>query len=166
MFEINSAIDSASNSHSFHCDNFTASTDSLNSSSTKYMLPIVNFDLQQHFDTVATDGVDSSSSTRYMLPATQTDVQQNTGFMNDAENALNTHPMVTRSKIGVVKPKLPYAETISTTTCSFVPATVTDALKNPTWYKEMKDEFQALHHNSTWSLVPTSKVDLQSKIQA
>lgn len=66
----------------------------------------------------------------------------------------NLHPMVTRSKHGIYKPKvwsvikerpeLRYTE----------PTTVKQALSSPPWHSTMQAEIAALHKNGTWSLVP------------
>lgn len=58
---------------------------------------------------------------------------------------LNTHPMITRSKTGSLKPKV-------LLTCS-EPRTVKQALSNPDWLAAMKEEYSALMKNNTWSLV-------------
>lgn len=48
----------------------------------------------------------------------------------------STHPMVTRSRAGIFKPK--------TFTAIVKPLTVKDALTDPTWRKPMNGEYQAL----------------------
>ena len=58
------------------------------------------------------------------------------------------HPMQTRSKSGIFKPKL------FTTYVHKEPATVPLALTDPQWKKSMKAEYQVLIHNHTWDLVP------------
>lgn len=59
--------------------------------------------------------------------------------------------MLTRSKKGIVKPKVPFAELLNE---SKIPTTVKEAIALPIWYKAMQLEFQALQNNKTWSLVP------------
>lgn len=66
-------------------------------------------------------------------------------------NPTNTHPMVTRSKMGVSKPK---AFTVSVPT---EPKTKEEALARPEWLQAMKKEYGALIRNGTWSLVPLPK---------
>lgn len=61
--------------------------------------------------------------------------------------------MVTRSKKGIIKPKLPFIGAVAVTS---VPTSVTESLTNPIWYKATKTEFRALQYNNTWSLVPSS----------
>ncbi|KAK8651607.1 hypothetical protein V6N13_141204 [Hibiscus sabdariffa] len=63
----------------------------------------------------------------------------------------NTHHMVTRSKVGVFKPKifqLQYSE---------VPTSVHDALQHPEWKKAVMAEYNALLNNETWELVELSE---------
>lgn len=67
--------------------------------------------------------------------------------------ARDNHPMIIRSKIRISKPKLPFVGEIEITA---VPKTVSEAIENPTWYKAMKLEFEALQQNHTWSLVPST----------
>lgn len=56
----------------------------------------------------------------------------------------STHPMITRSKIGIVKKKvlLTYSE----------PHSISEALSNPHWIKAMEDEYATLMKNNTWTL--------------
>ena len=66
------------------------------------------------------------------------------------------HPMTTRSKSGIFKPRQVldlHAITNSSTEAS-EPTTITQAQKSSHWRKAMCDEYDALLHNSTWTLVP------------
>ena len=65
-----------------------------------------------------------------------------------------THPMQTRSKSGIFKPKL-----LTVTACP-EPANVSLALTDPNWKKAINDEYQALIRNHTWDLVPNSNATL------
>lgn len=61
----------------------------------------------------------------------------------------NTHPMVTRAKSGIQKPRIflssvPVAE----------PVNVSEALQVPEWKAAMESEYAALIKNDTWKLVP------------
>lgn len=56
------------------------------------------------------------------------------------------HPMQTRAKSGIFKPKAYMS--------SREPATVEDALQQEHWKSAMQDEYLALMRNETWSLVP------------
>ncbi|KAK9055823.1 hypothetical protein SSX86_026908 [Deinandra increscens subsp. villosa] len=72
---------------------------------------------------------------------------------------LNSHPMQTRAKSGIFKPKYkanfvhssPLHQALFS---SSDPKTVTSALKREEWKEAMRTELQALHKNKTWSLVP------------
>ena len=57
--------------------------------------------------------------------------------------------MVTRSKSGIFKPKV-----YITTLTNKEPSTVQEALSDQNWHQAMKDEYEALLRNETWSLVP------------
>ncbi|KAH9726030.1 retrovirus-related pol polyprotein from transposon RE1 [Citrus sinensis] len=61
----------------------------------------------------------------------------------------NIHPMTTRSKVGIFKPKL-YTATL----LHKEPDSVYEAIQNPKWLTAMKEEYAALMQNGTWSLVP------------
>ncbi|TXG72772.1 hypothetical protein EZV62_001351 [Acer yangbiense] len=62
---------------------------------------------------------------------------------------VSTHPMITRSKDGIFKPKIYSSHTKMKTICkeneSIEPASVLEALKSEKWKKAMKGELSALH---------------------
>ncbi|KAI5394592.1 hypothetical protein KIW84_061289 [Lathyrus oleraceus] len=62
----------------------------------------------------------------------------------------NTHPMITRSKDGIVCPRLHPTLLLA----HAEPRTVRQALSSPTWLAAMTQEYDALLKNKTWSLVP------------
>ena len=63
---------------------------------------------------------------------------------------INNHPMTTRSKVGVFKPKI-----FSVTTPSpSPPTTINEALSDPDWKQATLDEYNALLKFSTWDVVP------------
>ena len=62
--------------------------------------------------------------------------------------------MVIRARTGVVKPNPKYALNASEQQLSLVPTSVRAALRDPNWRAAMQLEFDALQHNSTWTLVP------------
>ncbi|KAM2735330.1 hypothetical protein PS2_023163 [Malus domestica] len=68
----------------------------------------------------------------------------------------NTHPMVTRSKAGIFKPKVLAATKHPLDSSSFIPTTYLQASKHDHWTKAMSAEFQALQTTGTWTLVPPS----------
>ena len=63
---------------------------------------------------------------------------------------LSTHPMKTRSKSGIFKPKLLIAVVHQE------PSTATQALDIPHWKQAMDAEYTTLVKNHTWDLVPSS----------
>ena len=63
-----------------------------------------------------------------------------------------THPMQTRSKIGIFKPKLGYTAKVDYSTTE--PTSYSIASKHPQWCTIMNEEFQAFHKQGTWFLVP------------
>ena len=69
----------------------------------------------------------------------------------------NRHPMTTRAKNGIFKPKA--------CVVSLEPRTVQQALANPKWQKAMNEEFQALMKNITRTLVepPADRLPIGSK---
>uniref|UniRef100_A0A2N9FUI2 Integrase catalytic domain-containing protein n=1 Tax=Fagus sylvatica TaxID=28930 RepID=A0A2N9FUI2_FAGSY len=62
------------------------------------------------------------------------------------------HPMQTRSKSGIVKPKLTYAALIDYAVTE--PTSYTVASKHSSWCTTMDEEFQAFQKQGTWSLIP------------
>ena len=60
--------------------------------------------------------------------------------------------MQTRSKSGIVKPKLTYAALVDYTITE--PHSYTVASKHSKWCTAMDEEFQALQQQATWTLVP------------
>ncbi|GJV06871.1 ribonuclease H-like domain-containing protein [Tanacetum coccineum] len=75
--------------------------------------------------------------------------QTNTNPVNEPPR---THPMITRSQSGIVKP----IERLSlhTSSLSPIPKSPFIALKDPNWCNAMYDEYNALVKNGTWILVP------------
>lgn len=66
------------------------------------------------------------------------------------------HPMITRSKAGIYKPKSYLASLFAKPT---EPTSVSQALTNQKWFQAMQSEYQALQANNTWELVlPTASV--------
>lgn len=65
---------------------------------------------------------------------------------------LNTHSMVTRSKVGIFKPKV----YLSTASCSSseVPSDIHTAMASECWQAAIRDELQALARNNTWTICP------------
>ncbi|KAH9684823.1 retrovirus-related pol polyprotein from transposon RE2 [Citrus sinensis] len=61
----------------------------------------------------------------------------------------NTHQMITRSKAGIFKPKI-YTAVLT----HKEPDNVQEALNDSKWLQAMREEYDALIKNNTWTLVP------------
>uniref|UniRef100_A0A2N9GMZ0 Integrase catalytic domain-containing protein n=1 Tax=Fagus sylvatica TaxID=28930 RepID=A0A2N9GMZ0_FAGSY len=72
----------------------------------------------------------------------------------DAPAAFVPHPMQTRSKHGIFKPKVSYSAQTSTDYSITEPSSFTTASKHPQWCTAMNEEFEALQQQGTWVLVP------------
>uniref|UniRef100_A0A2N9H8A2 Integrase catalytic domain-containing protein n=1 Tax=Fagus sylvatica TaxID=28930 RepID=A0A2N9H8A2_FAGSY len=68
-----------------------------------------------------------------------------------APHTTSQHPMQTRSKSGIFKPKLGYAAHIDYNTIE--PPSYKIAAQHPQWCTAMQEEFAALQQQGTWSLV-------------
>jgi hypothetical protein len=83
----------------------------------------------------------------------------------DHATAPSQHPMITRSRVNINKPKqlfpglikypLPKALMAVNETLLHEPSCFTEASKQPQWCSAMHTEFIALLNNGTWSLVPS-----------
>ncbi|GKA56151.1 ribonuclease H-like domain-containing protein [Tanacetum coccineum] len=71
---------------------------------------------------------------------------------NASQNITNTHPMVKRAKVDILKPLK--RMNCHVTTTSSLPRSHLHALRDPNWQKAMVDEYNALISNGTWALVP------------
>ncbi|PKI44367.1 hypothetical protein CRG98_035241, partial [Punica granatum] len=67
------------------------------------------------------------------------------------------HPMITRSKNNIFKPKQLHLTTKHPLPESLEPTCVSQALRDSKWRLAMSEEFNALVKNHTWDLVPASK---------
>lgn len=70
---------------------------------------------------------------------------------------LSRHPMVIRSKMNSIKPKV-FTPYIIPYPCLLMKLCllVGQVIKHPHWYHVMSEEFNTLLSNNTWSLVPLS----------
>uniref|UniRef100_A0A2N9ISY4 Reverse transcriptase Ty1/copia-type domain-containing protein n=1 Tax=Fagus sylvatica TaxID=28930 RepID=A0A2N9ISY4_FAGSY len=93
-------------------------------------------------------------------------IQTNVSLQDlDHATALSQHPMTTRSRANISKPKqmfpglikypLPKALLAVHETPFHEPSCFTEASKQPQWRSAMNTEFTALLDNGTWSLVPS-----------
>lgn len=65
------------------------------------------------------------------------------------------HPMITRSKHGIVKPRIPLSLSLTSTSEISEPSTFSEAIKSAHWQPAMSTEYEALLSQGTWSLVPS-----------
>ena len=103
-----------------------------------------------------------SPTTSLQLPLDTTNVTSFSSHQNSSPMSLDpiptippisSHPMTTRSKTGVFKPKQ-FPDMVLICEHITEPATVQEALSHPGWKSAMDAEFQALQRNKTWDLVP------------
>ncbi|KAG8500663.1 hypothetical protein CXB51_002624 [Gossypium anomalum] len=87
-----------------------------------------------------------SSDTSVSSGATAVEEGPASHFVVD-NHVSNTHPMVTRAKAGIFKPKVMHVEVAE-------PSTIEEAMSTPEWRSAAQDEYDALVRNSTWELVP------------
>jgi len=106
--------------------------------------------------------------TTLSLPQTQLALNLSNGQNNPLENTPpattfeqpNSHPMITRSKNNIHRPKnvppdmAPTPRALLTEIHSIEPTSFTAASKSPHWRQAMNEEFQALLDSGTWILVP------------
>ncbi|KAH9688658.1 hypothetical protein KPL70_015204 [Citrus sinensis] len=72
------------------------------------------------------------------------------------QTLLPSHPMITRAKSGIYKPKIYTVKRLAREKID-TPASVEEALKNKKWETTMREKFEALQKNRTWELVPPSR---------
>ncbi|KAH9686754.1 Disease resistance protein [Citrus sinensis] len=158
-FPFQSGVDFSSVTHS------CSSSDSSSQSSS--VCPLIQLDITKSSSSTAADlgfslfSPSSSSQTLIQspLPTVSSPTEPSTSLVHHLTPPLPSstgHPMVTRSKAGIFKPKA-YLTTPPTKPTE--PTTVSKALQDPTWHQAMTDEYQALLHNHTWTLVkPTHPI--------
>lgn len=131
-------------------ESFSRGLSSLNSSShpssTRYMIPshIADFNHSMHDNSPS----QTTDTTKYMLPPT------NNNFTDSPIPPVICHPMITRSKKGIHKPKTLFTGVVTDSTKSQVPSNVSEALAHPILHKAVNEEIFSLHKNDTWTLVP------------
>lgn len=68
-------------------------------------------------------------------------------------SSISVHPMVTRSKRGIVVPKQPFTLMVHASPVT-EPSSFKEAMHFPEWQQAMSEEYSALVQQGTWSLVP------------
>ncbi|KAJ0474222.1 putative RNA-directed DNA polymerase [Helianthus annuus] len=103
----------------------------------------------------------SSSSTRPANTSIPEPVPDASTHTTPTSTISNSHPMTTRAKAGIFKPKHQadlaalhsYALHVALSTVT-EPRGFKSAAKDPKWMAAMVEEIRALHQNNTWTLVP------------
>ena len=98
-------------------------------------------------DSCNSDSQFSPSSSPSSVPALPLSVSSELS----SSTLVNNHPMVTRSKLGIHKPKV---LKVGTDYTFQEPTSFTVAVKYPQWKAAMDSEFSSLLKQQTWSLVP------------
>nr|AAC67200.1 putative retroelement pol polyprotein [Arabidopsis thaliana] len=96
---------------------------------------------------------DSSHSSQLLVDDTVEDLMAAPVPTQQAPPPTNTHPMITRAKVGITKPNPRYVFLSHKVTYP-EPKTVTAALKHPGWTGAMTEEMGNCSETNTWSLVP------------
>lgn len=112
--------------------------------------PVVPF----HLSPVTVPPIPTPTCTVTLPPTTDS-------VVSDSSTVFPTHPMFTRSKSGIFKPKVFHSTKhrlpqifLANLSSKPIPSITTQALKDPNWRKAMTDEYNALLQTHTWSLVP------------
>ncbi|KAK9132768.1 hypothetical protein Scep_012296 [Stephania cephalantha] len=101
----------------------------------------------------------SPSDTSTTLSLTNTNASTSEPLLPQHSRApsSSSHPMITRSKNNIFKPKQLHTIVTRHSLPPFIePTCVTRALKHQEWRQAMPDEFNDLLRNDTWELVPLS----------
>ncbi|KAH9802307.1 hypothetical protein KPL71_001337 [Citrus sinensis] len=95
---------------------------------------------------------ETQNTSDYSVALENTEVQNQNPKMSQTTPKLNpSHPMITRAKAGIFKPK---TYNIEKALSLETPSSVVEALSDKNWKLAMHDEFHALIKNQTWCLVP------------
>ncbi|KAH9744520.1 retrovirus-related pol polyprotein from transposon RE1 [Citrus sinensis] len=152
-FPFESGVDFSSADHS---------SSSLSSHSVK---PQVTFTLSQSTFQLDGSALQSSPAADLLSPSsslsspelnTQSQITPSTPnhHLSPPSQLIQGHPMVTRSKAGIFKPKTTFLTTSSSS--PHEPYSISEALADSKWLQAMKLEYQALMDNKTWTLVQPS----------
>jgi len=117
------------------------------------LLPIGNNSSLLSNRTNHTDTSSASSSTASSPSVPVVSESETSSTMPAAPATQSTHPMVTRSKKGIIKPNPRYG-LLTHKVKNAEPKTVTEALKHPGWTAAMHEEYDNCQEAQTWSLVP------------
>nr|KYP51497.1 Retrovirus-related Pol polyprotein from transposon TNT 1-94 [Cajanus cajan] len=95
-----------------------------------------------------------SSESNFLPSSTPVNISTTSPTASSSSNSppappRNDHPMITRSKNGIIQPRINATLLLS----NVEPKTVKSALTDPHWLAAMQAEITALHANRTWTLV-------------
>ncbi|KAH9687107.1 retrovirus-related pol polyprotein from transposon RE1 [Citrus sinensis] len=92
-------------------------------------------------------------------PLSSNSPDQDSNSTNSTSQTRPNHPMITRAKNNIFKPKhkLTLVTTKHPLLNTFEPTSVAHALQDPNWKAAMICEYKALIQNQTWELVPYSQ---------
>ena len=140
----------SSSSSFFGKDYITPSVEAVDLVSSSPSISPVTSSPIDHFPSTSSSSPLSSQSSS----SPHSDDSENDLLSNIAQLVLpiSHHPMLTRSKTGVVKPNPKYF--VGSISGSIEPKTVQEALQSAQWKQAMQLEFDALMSNNTWQLVP------------
>ncbi|KAG8493268.1 hypothetical protein CXB51_010719 [Gossypium anomalum] len=124
------------------------------------MVPVADFPILPSVSSPAISGNDSESPSMPLIPAEppasgpgsiESEAPSNGSTAScgshNVLNNTNIHPMVTRAKAGIFKPRALSVEVME-------PSTIEEALSSAEWRAAAQAEYEALIQNSTWDLVP------------
>ncbi|KAI0505062.1 hypothetical protein KFK09_016019 [Dendrobium nobile] len=95
----------------------------------------------------------SQTNTITILDSTSTSTSSHHNPSHPEPVSQPIHPMQTRLKSGIIKPKH-ILDLLTVNSDPSTPTSFTQASKLPSWRAAMSDEFHALQRQGTWSLVP------------
>lgn len=126
-------------------------------SSPDYSHPLFN-DLQDHQSSIASDSLPTSHDQHASDPSCPADNCSNSSPVQPVPPDSPAHPMITRLRAGTIqrrhlRPDHTYALQTSLADHS-TPTCFSQANKDSKWGTAMAEEFTALQHNHTWTLVP------------
>jgi histone deacetylase 1/2 len=115
-------------------------------------LPINTHNIQQNITpSPAPINIETNVSPTSIISITETNTTKNLPTSSSTQiRPVNSHSMQTRSKNGITLPRLNPKLLLTHTE----PKTAKQALADPKWHAAMREEFEALHKNQTWTLMP------------
>lgn len=116
--------------------------------------PTTSIDTQQQLAILSEGDSINVEENNIETMASNEDTVETSNNINDQREAVATHKMRTRSKVGIHKPKLPYIGLTESEIQETELRNVKEALTSPLWKEAMSNEYKALMSNHTWNLIP------------